>query len=576
MARVRHDAAVSSPVSWGAYGGEFLERMMAVFLSIEHPGTIRRKPDRGDGGIDCLVPCEDGYEVIQVKGFAARLGAKERRQVKESWDTFRLNPRLQKPIKGWYLAVPVDPTEGEQHWLEDLVNGAPWPAGGRWLPYWDRLAADHPTVVDYFVHGGRQRLLDRQRSLLDAIREGPLTAADVAASLEVTARTLTRDDPFYRYLFRTTVREPTLEELSEYALSQTRRLDDGGFVTISVEPKYPEALEDAPITGQFTFQVEPSSEAEQAMQAFVDFGRPIDLPAASGFVDAPGGLGGEFEGGRVRIGPALNVPAPAPLRLLGVDEAGDVVSELVMHASTPATQGVAGGFELTLHDERRVLTVRISVTPPGPSRSATLHFHLGEWHGVPVVEIIDTVRAVATWRPGLELQLRPRYGPDVLGTCTFSDDDPALISEYALAHLEDLVTLQQFTSWPIPTPEEIDPDLAPELHHYMSIVRGQPVTGRWTEVRGTLKPGVTAEEVERDLQGAGQAAHTNDVSLTLHDVVIPIGTFTVVYARARLDRVGTKHLRFVPDGDDRYYAGLGTAEEVGPLASAYFASTGDA
>jgi hypothetical protein len=290
------------PVHWGSFPGEYLELVMAVMVAQDHPDTLRRVPARGDGGIDLMVPMDGGYEVQQIKRFVGRIQASERRQIERSWTTFRANPRLSRPIKAYRLVMPVNPTDGEQEWFDQLVADAPWPATWWGEGHWHKLASRHPHVIDYFFGGGRDRIAQRSRALQSAVVDPtrPLTANDVAYALGTMQAALNRDDPHYRYDLRSSATPPSISDLQNYTFAESRELADGRYLTILVAPKHHYSLQDAPIQGIFTVNIpdpQLAAEFQEAFAAFEYFGRALDLPEGmvSGTLLAPRGLGGEFE-----------------------------------------------------------------------------------------------------------------------------------------------------------------------------------------------------------------------------------------------------------------------------------------
>lgn len=166
---------------------------MAVLLAQEHPNVIRRTPSSGDGGVDVCIPVEGGFDVQQIKRFAFRIGASERRQIKESWEVLRADPRLSAPIASYKLVVPVDPTSDEQRWFEELTYGAAFTCEWRGAVHWDSMAAKYPYVIDYYLRDGRSRVEARADALLSIFRAGqPLRPRDVAASLDLLRTAVNR------------------------------------------------------------------------------------------------------------------------------------------------------------------------------------------------------------------------------------------------------------------------------------------------------------------------------------------------------------------------------------------------
>lgn len=136
------------PVHWGSYGGDALEHAMSVLLLQTRSLGWHRATSQGDGGIDVVNPLAAGYEVFQIKGFTTRdeLRAGQRRQIKDSFNTVKTDPRLDRPVTRSSLVVPVDPNNNDER--RKSLGALRWyPAGsaGRCL------ANGHPGFRSYYV-----------------------------------------------------------------------------------------------------------------------------------------------------------------------------------------------------------------------------------------------------------------------------------------------------------------------------------------------------------------------------------------------------------------------------------------
>ena len=85
---------------------------------------------------------------------------------------------------------------------------------------------------------------------------------------------------------------------------------DDGTVGVEIVPRYPGAERDRPITGSFQL-VFPNTEEGRAAEAefrrAIDYGTPVVVPSAYTShvsLDAPAGLGGQFEGVTIQLMPA--------------------------------------------------------------------------------------------------------------------------------------------------------------------------------------------------------------------------------------------------------------------------------
>ena len=246
---------------------------MSVLLSRLRQ-TRRVDGSGGDEGRDCYFTDEHGTDAYELKSFTGRMTPARRQQVKRSLaEAMKKNPRT------WTLVVPIDPTPGEQTWFDSLGEGLPaqleW-LGKNWLK--EQLAR-FPDIVRYFS-GAADEVV---RILTEISREDALPddAAGLAQRFAGQASRLNEIDPYYWF---------------EFSIA-------GEMVTVTAHPNYPDAPRDRPITMTTTLQFDDSpgqQEAREAFEDFMKFGTPVTIPPASITrlaVDAPGGLGGEFEGG---------------------------------------------------------------------------------------------------------------------------------------------------------------------------------------------------------------------------------------------------------------------------------------
>ena len=559
-------------MNWGAYGGDYIEKVMAVFVAQDEPDTIRRTPASGDGGIDLMIPAGDGVFVDQVKSFSGRLDDSRKAQVKSSWEEFQRDPRLpagKKKILGYRLVVPIDPTPGEQEWFEKLVAGAIYPVTWRGETHWNSLAAQHPQVVDYFFNGGRDRLLLRQQGLLKALGDpfAPVTPGDIAASLEMTREMLNSADPYYRYEFLTTSEEapPTheqLEPLGPYALAHATSIVGGGFLTIRVVPKHRYSLTDEPIGGTLNIKIadpERAREFQKALDGFKRFGRALDIPNGSLFatISAPGGLATTIEGGAARISPALAEQPPTRMRFAIVDANDEVIAQVPLETRSH-TIGQAGGAEMILSDPSNTIDVTMQIAPPDEhdSRiafSITMHNLAGR----PARLVGDASLVLGHIRAPNEIRLLAEFGPQKLASHKL-DGDVEMLGLGAGLHIADLALLQNFAAFEITVPDELDPSFATELHHYARLLRGEDITGTWDEITVHLKPDADLEKLTPLLAHGGVVAmsETQEVQIPGRDEWIEIGPFTTILAAAELaegEDVSSGSVRLVPAGGNNQF-----------------------
>lgn len=559
-------------VNWGSWDGATLEKLMAVYVAQEHPGVIRREPDSGDGGIDLLIPERGGYCVDQVKSFAGRLGGAQKRQIMKSWQAVNEDPRLDRPITRWRLVLPLDPTPGEQAWIEHLVKEAKWPTELLYKPYWDAMHAAHPHVTDSVIGGGAQRIAKRAESLLRATvvdPTQPLLVDDVVGHFEMLRRQLESEDPHYRYNFRWDDLPPPPDQLQNCVIAETRQVSDGRWLTIQVIAKHSYSLVDAPIMGELAVTIEDEARAtefREAFEAFRDFGRPLDLPEglAAISLQAPGGLGGTFSGGGGRIVQIPNDVALPDLRLvvLGADGRQRALLGLRSISRTvglPREDGGRPGVEIQLEDPASVLTGVLRLHPKQTDGNGLIEFNfqLGDLAGRPVVDVLPVMRFWHQAKAGATIQIRYGHGATVLADHQL-ESDLAYFTVEGLQHAEDLAVLQTYARDAIPVEEEFDPKFAQDLRDEVRLLEGEVITGdSWNDFTATLHPGVDRAEVLARFEHPHLLAIESQPTIELDSGErISMGKRTTLFATmqpAEDQPEDPTQCRFVP-GDDRRWA----------------------
>lgn len=540
------------PIHWESYGGDYLEKVMAVFVAQDHPNVIRRTPASGDGGIDLMIPTADGYIAEQVKGFTGRLDDSRKRQIKDSWRTLQQNPRVNRPIVEWHLVVPIDPTPDEQAWFETLVRDAPYACEWRGEPQWNSFAAKHPHVVDYYFGGGRDRIVQRAKAMMSTVTDPsePLSALDVAASFDMLRSALSRDDPHYRYDFLTTDHVLAPEELPPCALARSTSMSDGGYLTVCVVPKHLYAESDAPITGSYNVRIL-DEEMATKFEEHVKFGRAMEFPdgTLSATISAPGGLGGAFESGGGRIGPMIVQDAPKDWRIGIRNPDRKMLVEVPLKTITH-TRG-HGGAELVLGDASGTLEVTMLVEfEPEPTLNTRISG--GGFGGKAVEAVLEVARFLAAAHPPNEIVWRPQYGARDIA----SDRIPAgleLMPAWLLRFYEDLAEIQQLADFPVTIPDDWTAEFIDELHTYVRLLRGEEVTSTWNDFRLELQPDADWNEFHEKVKNDGVFVHEAGVVVNLDGGSVELGRVQTVLRSARLaDHTPgpDRRIRFVPGDDD--------------------------
>ena len=345
-------------VEWSALGGDEVETLLSNLFYNRHERAQRVRPSQGDFGIDILLPVSDEpaqWDVYQVKKFASNLDANQKGQIEKSFRRILLAlVRRKIPLRHWYLVTPLDPTlHNLLDWFKDMPARAvqeltkdpkvkltpqelddinAWlHAPGRsidWkgLNFCESLAADHPYVVDYYLHGGRERLREAVADVAALLRtdmslpsqsqaaenHSPDTSAlvtpgDVQEHLYKLDRVLDTD-PHYRYGISLDLNRPDLQPEPRLVAATQERLAGGRWLTFKIYQRSAQSLDERPIPLDLMFRFEDLHERE-AFETWLKFGRPTEL-TASFTMDLPGGLDAAEAVGRVRLAPAEDGSRP--------------------------------------------------------------------------------------------------------------------------------------------------------------------------------------------------------------------------------------------------------------------------
>jgi hypothetical protein len=179
-------------VEWTQIEPGDIEQVVAILLYRENPAAVRPRPSRGDGGIDILVPLDNAgtVAVYQVKSFTSNLTSGQKAQAERSFRRLMDYAAVRGlRVAEWYLTMPLNPTNENLQWLEGFTTGHGLLAQWRDLDFLEGLAADYPSVIDYYLRDGKDRLqaaLESLTTVLRAVmRTGPqASAGEKAGALE--------------------------------------------------------------------------------------------------------------------------------------------------------------------------------------------------------------------------------------------------------------------------------------------------------------------------------------------------------------------------------------------------------
>lgn len=553
----------TNPVHWGAYSGDLLEKVMAVFVSQDHPKTIRRTPSSGDGGVDLLVPMDGGWHVKQVKGFSDRIGSNERRKIRKSYETLLEDPRLSEPVLEWRLTVPVDPTSGEQEWFDDLTVDAPFDVWWEGEVYWHKLAADHPHVIDYYLGGGKDRVAKRAAGLLETAKalHGPVTPLDVSGSLSVLAASLNKDDPHYRYEFETRgggASEVPVRPRPGAVLSVSGPMSDGGVLVTHVMAKHRYSTTDAPVGGTMTARiVDPDLgiDLRDDIENFRRYGTALELPMGSVDItlNAPGDLGGSFEGAAARVGPVRAQKGAKQFRLRIADGTTGKTHVVNLHV-VETTRGEVG-IKSLMYDRHRHLRVEFTIDFVGKlAGRSNINFNVEDILLAPVDDVLEVVRFVAAIRPSNVVELLPEHGEKVLATARIADGFASVDPETA-SMVEDLHTLQTYVADTVLMPDVVSELSLADLSLAASLIRDRRMEAHHVTFNTECPPDQEPDSYLRELNSYDEPITVhNNLQVRFHErLAYDVGTVFMVgtsLTLAEYQSPDPKWLTLVLTGDE--------------------------
>ena len=551
---------------------------MSVLLFQERPSAWRRRPSQGDGGLDVGEPNPDGYHVHQIKGFTGSMTSSRRRQVGHSLQRILEDPRLDRPVTGWSLVVPMDPTSEDEDWFRQLTAQAPFPCDWKGQPFWDSEASKHAHVIDYYLRDGKARLEGRVRDLQHLLDQPgtPLRAADVSGKLESLRAAINRDDPHYRYEFSTSATAPTARLEPGLVMTRAEQLADGGWLSIDVFARYPYATEDAPIGGSMNIVI--PGDTDQAgsgslradVQAFLDFGRGLELPEGTIqdlVMRAPAGLAGEAPSGSAVFGPAyLTDFRPQDNRFQVVDPTGTVLAETTVHM-TAATRGPHGGVELAGVDAGGAFDVRIQLLSlEDQDRRARLTISGRDFVGVPVRHLLPGLRVMDALHAPHELLWRPEFGPGILARIAMPQEPVLELPTGYLRLVEALNLFQEHISIPIVMPEELAPEQVRDILTTAQLLREGALKSTWTTFTLTLRPEAPDDALEAFSPDGALVLGGDEWTVTIGQETVSLGPCHQILLHPQIAAVheledGSRRVVLEPAG-----GGPGRAEErLGPV-----------
>lgn len=502
-------------VEWTRTEPGDIEQVVSMLLCRENPSAVRVRPSRGDGGIDVLAPSRKGagVAVYQVKSFSSNLTAGQKAQVERS---FR---RVLDYAKGrgfqvteWYLTLPLDPTNENLAWLGSFTTGCGLTAEWRGLGFLEGLAAAYPAVIDYYLRDGKDRLQAALESLTAVLRAsmrlgtavtpaegsaapsaaGPIQPQEVAGTLAALHATLNAYDPHFSYDFSVDSARPEIPD-QPGLVAAVQESDAERWVTFKVFARCAESLVERPIPLSLKITAEAGSQLQRDIEAFDRYGTPFSAPAgtADAELDLPGGLGGAFTGGSVRLEPAPGAGSTGyDIRLQVVDQAGQVIAETLVGMEPVTTGPSRRGVRAHGTEQHGAFTFEVLTDLEAQTVSYTVRGC--DLAGMPPHPLLAGLRLLREFRHPHRLRIAGPFGPathrpDPIPESISADPDTGVIFDFveALAVIQDHTTAQLRV-----------PDLAKLTRHDIrgilrlaELMRGAAISVPWDGFAVHLWPG---------------------------------------------------------------------------------------
>ena len=521
---------VTGRVEWTELGGDEAETVLANLLYSEYPSATRVRPSRGDFGIDVLKPNprEPGrFDDHQIKRYAQTLTNTQKRDIEKSFRRALIGlVRREVALADWYLNMPVDPTIDN---LLDWFNAMPdkviaemfedeelaltesekqeirdWRAAPGRIIKWegrtfcDTLAAKYSYVIDYYLHGGAERLrqavaamtalLNRGADLRDAAA-GVDTAASVTPE-EMTAH-LNRifevldTDPHYRYGFSVDPSPPEILRQENLVAATQQIQPNGQTLTFRVFRRFAEAVHERPIPFNLRFAAEEAGFDADAYESWRKYGTPLTAPAEVE-LHLPGGLGAPFSGGLSDVSvQGAGHTYEARLRIRRSDGS---VGEPITFSITARTGPEGTGMWETGTNQSGNLTFETKTNLD--TGSGTWGFTRPRIVGEEINDILPSIEFLQDVTTGNVLQVAERRGPFV-DYREIPTREP-IFPDPVIDYLRALSTIQEATSVPVLVPDltTITPADARAVIDAAALLSGQSVvTNDWS--RAQFKSGAT-------------------------------------------------------------------------------------
>jgi hypothetical protein len=231
------------------------------------------------------------------------------------------------------------------------------------------------------------------------------------------------------------------------------------------------------------------------------FGTPVTIPAPciTGLViDAPAGLGGEFQGGTLALDGTFSPGAEQAATVLLRVPAQPPVRHVIRLDVTGRSAGPAGGLRLLARDRTGLLTLeqRFDFV----ERTFQAHLAYRYHAGVLPQDAVPVLRFCAEVAAGQEMAITDPVG-NVLATSSGAFG-PATWPESYIRCAEMLAEVQQLTGTAFPLPNAFTAEDQRDMHYVRAILRGEEVQAQWSGMTAPL-PAPTVDNLLTQIEQHG-------------------------------------------------------------------------
>lgn len=460
--------------------GDAVESLSCALILKANPCGNRVTPSRGHRGVDFRIFNGTGWDVYQVKRYAATLTSGQKAEIERSWATFvdEILPFLR--VDSYNLVLPWDPTWEQTEWFVNLTSTSGIVVNWIGLAQLDRLAAEAPQVVDYFHGDGAHRIHELLR---DAIASGKELPNDANGATLLTAgierhqllsRTLDQIDPLYRYTFEVRPGPVPTDVLGAIAagmidaLTTFQQLSDTEHVVIRIAPRYAWSTVLRPITRTLQFTAADGDQQDQ-LDAFVRYGAPLDnFRARTVASDGPPGTTAEPDSQAL----VSFVPTPRgdfPDLELRVREHDQVVCSVPLTDVQISVGLDHHGMRIAARDRSGCLQIEARMSSPGVREH--LNLRTEGLPGTPVRRVQPATAFAAALTAGRKLEIAIEGGLSVGGTWDVPVTDNDMYRSWA-ALVDDLVVIQAHTATVVRVPSHWSAQEAAEVKRVAALLRG--------------------------------------------------------------------------------------------------------